>query len=79
MTNTATRDLLRGTEPLPLNAIQRRILRLVSYGHRTDMIAAQLGVTLDTAKWHRRQILDKLGAMNMANAVALGYEHGILR
>ncbi len=64
-------------EPEPLTDRQRVILRLVSYGLDAAEISLRLGVTVDTVKWHRRQILERLGARNSANAVALAYEYEV--
>lgn len=64
-------------EPEPLTDRQRQILRLVSYGLESAEISLRLGITVDCVKWHRRQILERLGARSSANAVALAYEYGV--
>ena len=62
-----------------LNYMQRRILKLAAYGVSITYSAEILNATVESVRWHRKQILRKLDATNMANAVALAYEHGILR
>ncbi len=44
-----------------LNHRQRRVLDLIVQGRTNPEIAADLGITLDGAKWHVSEILTKLG------------------
>ena len=67
----------RSLRPNPLTYRQRQILRLVSYGLESAEISLRLGITVDCVKWHRRQILERLGARSSANAVALAYEYEV--
>ena len=46
------------------------MLRLVVAGLRNKEIAAQLGISENTVKFHLRNILDKLHAQNRAEVVA---------
>lgn len=67
-------------EPAPggLTPTQREVLRLVSQGLGNQQIAAQLVITVGTAKWHVSQILEKLGVRNRAQAVARARELKVL-
>ncbi len=46
---------------------------MVAMGMGSSWIAAELGVSPSTVETHVRHCLDKLGARNRANAIALGY------
>src|SRR4029077_6418422 len=50
---------------------EHEVLRLVFDGFSNKRIASTLGITERTAKFHLRQIMTKLGAVNRAQAVAL--------
>jgi DNA-binding CsgD family transcriptional regulator len=55
----AIRDLL--ARNYAWTARQRQVLDLIAHGRSNAEIAAELGVSLDGAKWHMREILSKLG------------------
>jgi DNA-binding CsgD family transcriptional regulator len=73
------REILRGSEPEPLTGRERTILRLMAYGRSVDQAAADLCISRHTVRFHRTNVLWKLGATNPAHAVAIGYDEGILR
>lgn len=54
------------------------VLRLLSAGKANREIAAELFVTVNTVKHHVTHILDKLGATNRTEAVALARQLGVL-
>jgi DNA-binding NarL/FixJ family response regulator len=54
------------------------VLRLVVDGLRNKEIAAALGVSENTVKFHLRNILDKLHAQNRAEVVARAMREGLL-
>lgn len=54
-----------------LTARQREVLGLVARGLTNAQIADELGLTLDGAKWHIREILNRLGAESREEAAAL--------
>lgn len=62
------RDLRKDLE---LTARQMEVLELLARGHTNPQIAAALGITLDGAKWHVREIIGKLGASSREEAAAL--------
>jgi FixJ family two-component response regulator len=47
------------------------VLDLVVRGHSTKQIAAQLGRVEKTVEYHRKRIMEKLGAINVAQVVRL--------
>lgn len=55
------------------------VLRLVVRGLRNKEIAAELGISENTAKFHLRNILDKLHAQNRAEVVARAMRDGLVR
>ncbi len=54
------------------------VLRLVVAGLRNKEIAADLGISENTAKFHLRNILDKLHAQNRADVVARAMRGGLV-
>ena len=65
-------------EPLSLTPRERSVLDLVAAGRSNRAIAAELGVSEHTAKFHVRSLLDKLGAETRADAVARAARRGLL-
>ena len=47
-----------------LTAKQKAVLQLMSKGFTGQAIAYEPGLTIDTVKYHKRQIFKKLGASN---------------
>ncbi len=80
----------RGTYAPPPSAVRRRapvrrisprgaqVLALLAEGYGNKQIAAELSITLDTAKTHVRNVATALGARNRAHAVAIAIREGIL-
>ena len=54
------------------------VLRLVVAGMRNKEIATDLGISENTAKFHLRNILDKLHAQNRAEVVARAMRDGLV-
>jgi DNA-binding NarL/FixJ family response regulator len=54
------------------------VLKLVVRGMRNKEIAAELGISENTAKFHLRNILDKLHAQNRAEVVARAMREGLV-
>lgn len=71
------------TEPAggagPLSHRETEVLGLVRQGFSNDEIASLLGISPRTARAHVSAILAALGAADRAQAVAIGFELGILR
>lgn len=61
-----------------LSERERGVLRLVAAGLPNKQIARQLGISERTVKFHVTSVLNKLGADNRAQAVALALERGML-
>lgn len=68
-----------GSRDGPLSQRETEVLGLVRQGYSNDEIAALLGISERTARAHVSAILAALGAADRAQAVALGFELGILR
>lgn len=63
-----------------LTATQRRVLRMMADGATNPAIAATLGISLDGAKWHVREILSKLQVATREEAADIWREeHGLRR
>jgi LuxR family maltose regulon positive regulatory protein len=61
----------------PLSEQEMRVLRLILAGKSNAEIAAQLVISVGTAKWHVHNILQKLGVGNRPQAIARARELGI--
>lgn len=66
------------TRPAALSPRERDVLRRVAGGQSNKQIAHALGITERTVKFHVTSILNKLGAENRAQAVALAAQRGLL-
>jgi len=64
--------------PAALSHREREVLRLVAGGRSNKQIARELGITERTVKFHVTSILNKLGAENRAQAVAVAARRGLL-
>lgn len=62
----------------PLSPREMEVLALTARGLTTGEIAAELGISQQTAKNHRHSMQSKLGASCTAHAVAIGFERGLL-
>lgn len=61
-----------------LTARELEVLAMLAAGRSNREISERLVVTLDTVKKHVTHILDKLGAANRTQAVAMGRELGLI-
>jgi DNA-binding NarL/FixJ family response regulator len=69
----------RALAPGPrLTPREREVLRLVAEGKSNKELAAVLGITERTAKFHVTAIFNKLGAENRAQAVAVAKERHLI-
>ena len=55
-----------------------QVLDLLGRGHADKEIAAALGTSAKTARYHVANLLAKLGAHNRTDAVRLAFERGLL-
>ena len=67
----------RKFEKILLTDRENEILELVSLGQSTDEIARNLFLSQDTIKTHRRSLLLKFSARNMAQMIRLAFEQGV--
>lgn len=65
------------TLPDPLSEQEIRVLKLLAGGKSNQEIAAELVISVGTAKWHVHNVLQKLGANNRATAILRARELGI--
>jgi DNA-binding NarL/FixJ family response regulator len=54
------------------------VLRLLGNGDSNKTIAESLGITLDTAKKHTRNVINKLQARSRTHAAVIAAQAGIL-
>jgi DNA-binding NarL/FixJ family response regulator len=71
-------DEASGRDPDQLTDRELDVLRLVVDGQRNKEIAAGLGISENTVKFHLRNILDKLHAQSRTEVVARAVREGIL-
>jgi DNA-binding NarL/FixJ family response regulator len=55
------------------------VLRLIAAGNRNKDVAAKLSIAEETVKVHMRHIMEKLGAIDRTQAVAIGVRRGIIQ
>lgn len=65
-------------QPEHLTPRERQVLDLLGRGHADKEIAAVLGTSAKTARYHVANLLAKLGAHNRTDAVRLAFERGLL-
>ena len=68
----------RTAEAAHLTAREVDVLRLMGNGDSNKIIAATLGITLDTTKKHIRNVIDKLQAHNRTHAAIIAAQAGIV-
>lgn len=61
-----------------LSARELEVLRLVARGLGNKEIAAELGITTHTVKYHLAALLEKLGVRSRTEAVSLGVRKGLV-
>ncbi len=61
-----------------LSRRETEVLKLISLEFTSAEIATQLFVSIETIKSHRKNLLQKLNARNVAGLVRIGFERGIL-
>jgi DNA-binding NarL/FixJ family response regulator len=64
--------------PEPLTPREREVLELVAEGLPNKRIAARLGISDQTAKFHVASICGKLGASNRTEAVRIALGRGLV-
>lgn len=62
----------------PLSQTEKTLLQMVAQGYTNRQIATQRTVTLNTVKWHLKNIYGKLNVSNRTGAVAEGRKLGLL-
>jgi DNA-binding NarL/FixJ family response regulator len=65
------------SDPTRLTARERQVLALIAQGKTGKEIAAELGITLRTARFHREKLAQKLGSSSAAWLTRYAIEHGI--
>jgi len=64
--------------PEPLTARETQVLELMAEGLPNKSIAARLGISDQTVKFHVASIAGKLGAANRTDAVRLAVRRGLI-
>jgi DNA-binding NarL/FixJ family response regulator len=62
----------------PLTEREVEVLRRIAEGDRNRDIGERLGISEDTVKVHVKRIMDKLGAKDRTQAVAIGIRRGVI-
>jgi DNA-binding NarL/FixJ family response regulator len=88
MTRETTARLMRGfadladlqeTSPDRLSPRELELLELVAEGLSNKAIGQQLSVSVNTVKYHMKNILQKLGAQNRTEAVMMAIRSGLIK
>lgn len=61
-----------------LTARERQVASLLVEGASNKLIARRLGISVHTAKFHVAAVLEKLGARNRSDAVAIALRDGLV-
>lgn len=61
-----------------LSPRETQVLDLLVDGMSNKLVARRLGISVHTAKFHVAAVIDKLGASNRADAVAIAFRDGYL-
>jgi DNA-binding CsgD family transcriptional regulator len=61
-----------------LTARERQVASLLVEGASNKLIARRLGISVHTAKFHVAAVLEKLGARNRSDAVAISLRDGLV-
>ena len=74
----AAAELAENAPRVALTGRELEVLRLMAIGNRNKEIAASLGVSEDTVKFHVKSILSKLGVNDRTHAVTVALKRGII-
>lgn len=64
--------------PVRLSGREQQVTELLVKGASNKVIARELDISVHTAKFHVAAVLDKLGARNRADAVAIALREGLV-
>jgi two-component system nitrate/nitrite response regulator NarP len=59
-----------------LTGREKAILAALARGRTNTELAAELGISINTVKFHLRNLYEKLGLRNRSQAIAFHYSHG---
>jgi DNA-binding CsgD family transcriptional regulator len=68
----------RSPLPTALTARERQVAELLVEGASNKLIARRLDISVHTAKFHVAAVLEKLGARNRSDAVAIALRDGLV-
>lgn len=68
----------RNSQPGLLTQRERELLDRLAKGHTSEVIAAELFISVNTVDTHRKNIISKLGAKNITDAVRIALSKGLL-
>lgn len=70
----------RDRRPVDVHLSQReqQVAELLAEGASNKVIARELGISVHTAKFHVTAVMDKLGARNRSDAVAISLREGVV-
>ena len=78
MRNEKTQPAVITKEP-KLSVRELEVLQLMANGKSSKTIALELFISTNTIEAHRKQILKKLEAKNMAEAISIAFRKEIIR
>jgi LuxR family maltose regulon positive regulatory protein len=73
-----TANMKKSGKPVKLAKQQKRMLELLAQGYKNQDIADMEDITLNTVKWHLKQVYDKLGVHNSMDALLKARELGLM-
>lgn len=72
------KDLYNHAPSFSVTDREIEVLNLISYGLSSHDIAANLYISFETVKSHRKNLLQKIGVNNVAALVRRGLEQGLI-
>lgn len=74
----ARREEAASPAPVSLTQREREVIALLAEGASNKLIARRLDISVHTAKFHVAAILEKLGAVNRTDAIAIAMREGLV-
>lgn len=76
--NTKTSKLMEDSKTISLTKREKTILSEIAVGCTTPQIAEKFGLSPETVKWYRKQMLVKFSAATSAEMIRKAVEKGML-
>lgn len=69
---------MTGIEEIKLTPQQLTVLKLISQGFTTEAVALETGISVNTVKYHKKKVFNKLGVQSIGEAVSKAINAGLI-